>query len=532
MTAPDAAELLDQLSEEFVARMRAGEAPSVATYAARHPELASEIEKLFPVLMRMEGFKEDVKQDLEAIDEALGTELGEYRLIREIGRGGMGVVYEAMQETLDRRVALKMLPSNLTKDPRFLERFRLEARAAGRLQHKNVVPVIGIGEHDGIHYFAMQYIEGRGLDELVADVRDRVQPHDADGTPDDDALVDRLLGAELREGSDPSVSTSGAAWSAPAARAVSELTRTWFDNAARLVLQASEGVAAAHARGILHRDIKPSNLMVDTTGKLWITDFGLCKEEGSNDLTRPGDMLGTLRYMPPERLAGESDVQGDIYGLGVTLYELLTLRHAYPGDDHAQLLASIANESPPRPRSLESRVPPDLEAIVLKATARDRKLRYATAEALAADLRAYLEGRPIAARPPSFAYHLRSAIRRHRALSATILVAFVALVASTAYYVTTLQSKEAATRFQSYVAIVAAGDAALDAHDVEAARRHLDAAPADHRGWEWQHVRSRFDRSLRTTDVGPGRVSDVAYHPAGDVFAAAAPNAVRIFDDS
>ena len=167
---------------------------------------------------------------------------------------------------------------------------------------------------------------------------------------------------------------------------------------ARIGVQVAEALAYSHQQGILHRDIKPANLLLDTQGTVWISDFGLVKEEGEQDLTTQGDFVGTLRYMAPERFQGDSDVRGDVYGLGLTLYEMLTLQPAFSDPDRARLIDSVQHEEPPRPRKLDPHIPRDLETIVLKAIAKEPRRRYPTATAMAEDLRRYLGNRPIEAR--------------------------------------------------------------------------------------------------------------------------------------
>ncbi|MDJ0975440.1 MAG: serine/threonine-protein kinase, partial [Planctomycetota bacterium] len=458
---------LDRLAEEFVDRTRRGEGPTISSYVREHPDLADDINRLFPLL-----------QALEHVEPEAPTQLGDYRIVREVGRGGMGVVYEAVQEPLGRRVALKILPKHMTLDARLLDRFRLEAQAAARLQHRHIVPVIGWGQHEGVYYYTMQFVDGAGLD-----------------------AVDELPG----EG-------------------------THYERAARAVLQASEGVAAAHARGVLHRDIKPSNLMLDEKGAVWVTDFGLCKEVESEGVTQPHDLLGTLRYMAPERFKGVSDVQGDVYGLGLTLYELLTREPAYQGEDHAALAARIAESGPPRPRKLDPHIPPDLELIVLKAIHRDRAQRYATVDALAADLRAYLDRRPVTARAPTVGYLLRSFVRRHKAITAIGCAAILAIVLSTTFYVVSLRDKESTARFRQYIANVAAAETALRDRDVPVAERLLAEAPAEFRNWEWRHLSSQLDRSTRSFPRWRWNVSYVAYAPSGHWVASVAAGQTRMVD--
>ncbi len=257
---------------------------------------------------------------------------GEFRIVRELGRGGMGVVCEAYQGSLRRHVALKFLPEHGD-----LARFRGEARAAGRLHHTNIVPVFGVGEHQGRHFYAMQFIAGRGLDAVL---HERAV---AAAAATVDAASDGIARGRFGDG-----------------------------ETARIGLQAAEALAYAHAQGVIHRDIKPSNLLLDDQGTIWVTDFGLAHDASdTRTLTHTGDFLGTLRYVAPERLHGQGDQRADIYGLGVTLYELACGRPAYPEADRAALLHRILHHEAPSPRQLEPRIARDLETIMLKAMARD-----------------------------------------------------------------------------------------------------------------------------------------------------------------
>jgi serine/threonine protein kinase len=288
---------------------------------------------------------------VEAEDVPLPAQTwGDFRIVREIGRGGMGVVYEAFQESLSRHVAVKLL-----REPADLARFRREAKAAGRLHHTNIVPVHGVGEHGGRHYYVMQYIVGQGLDQALRTTR-----------------------AADQSGAGPAID---------------------YREVARIALQAAEALAYAHDQGIVHRDIKPANILLDERGTVWITDFGLAYDSADTQtLTHTGDLLGTLRYMAPERFAGRGDAGVDIYALGATVYELACGRPAYPEADRAALIHQVLHEDPPPPRQLDPRVPRDLETIVLKAMAREPSHRYAIAAEMAADLRRFLEDRPIRAR--------------------------------------------------------------------------------------------------------------------------------------
>jgi serine/threonine protein kinase/WD40 repeat protein len=450
---------VEKLAEEFAERLRRGEHPSLTEYTQQYPELAAQIRDLFPALAVMEEFGSVAGPPtgpyLAAKDRGrIPEHLGEYRLLREIGRGGMGIVYEAVQESLGRHVALKLLPQHRLLDPTQLERFRREAKAAARLHHTNIVPVFGIGEHDGLHYYAMQYIQGQGLDVVLKEVRRlrerKRAPAEANEAPAGaftSSIAQGLLsgqfeGGEIVVGPDshpdivgpdshpdeerkcqdgnldpqPGVAAvgKGAAAAAPStvngvqpdkpdghSELASQPEAQYFRGVAQVGVQVAEALAYAHKHGILHRDIKPSNLLLDTRGTVWITDFGLAKAEGSDNLTSTGDIVGTIRYMAPERFGGQADPRCDVYSLGVTLYELLTLRPAFTDSNRARLMERVAHEEPPRPRQLDPLLSRDLETIVLKAMAKDPADRYATAEALAEDLRRFLANRPIRARRTS-----------------------------------------------------------------------------------------------------------------------------------
>jgi serine/threonine-protein kinase len=427
-------DLFGELAHEFAARLRRGERPTLTEYADRHPELADQIRELFPALVEVEQFGSGVGPETGRFLAGGGREaavprvLGEYRVVREIGRGGMGVVYEAVQESLGRHVALKILPDRRRLAPNQLERFIREAKAAALLHHTNIVPVFGVGAHEGVHYYAMQYIVGQGLDAVLAEVkrlrRGPTEPSTSEprpggtlatdvaqglltghfqgpGPPADPAATAVSSGAATDVPGGPSPPASPAAGAGGADSASSILGPTearYHRSVARLGAQVAEALAHAHAHGILHRDIKPANILMDTQGTAWVTDFGLAKAEGSDELTNPGDIVGTLRYMAPERFRGRSDPRSDVYALGVTLYELLTTEPAFAASDRAALVDQVVHEEPLRPRAVDPQLPRDLETIVLKAMAKEPDLRYQSAEELAEDLRRYLADRPIRAR--------------------------------------------------------------------------------------------------------------------------------------
>ncbi len=349
-----------------------------------------------------------------------GGRLGDFRLVAEVGRGGMGVVYEAEQLSLKRKVALKILPLAAALDARQMQRFKNEAQAAAQLHHSHIVPVYAVGCERGVHFYAMQFISGPTLAAVIRDLRQgrdaptgRVAPASADA-------VTPSPGAMATEGSITS--------------------RAFFRRVAELGIQAGEALDYAHQQGVIHRDIKPANLLLDGHGQLWVTDFGLARLQDSAGPTVTGDLVGTLRYMSPEQALarrGLVDHRTDVYSLGATLYELVALQPAFSGTDRQELLHQIAFEEPRPPGQVNRAMPAELETIILKALTKDPVERYLTAQELADDLRRFLEDRPILARRPSAVQRLAKWSRRHRPLLAAagsgLLVALVALAASTVY---------------------------------------------------------------------------------------------------
>jgi serine/threonine protein kinase/WD40 repeat protein len=434
----------DALAEEFVARHRRGEKPSVSEYAAKYPDLADDIRDLFPGLVLMEGVRPqaDATGPFGGIPAGPGQDrLGDYRILREVGRGGMGVVYEAEQVSLGRHVALKVLATPGLLTPTFLERFRREARAAARLHHTNIVPVYGVGEAGGVHFYAMQFIQGQGLDQVLHDLR-RLRKHpatEAGGADGTGAVFEGSVAQGMLTGSfgvpvgaPPAVPAAPPTWRPEGPRSSTGLSEAgseaqYYRSVARVGLQAAEALAYAHRQGVLHRDVKPSNLLLDQQGLVWITDFGLAKAEGADELTQTGEVVGTVRFMAPERLEGRSLPQSDVYSLGLTLYELLTLRPAFDDNNKARLIEKVLLEPPPPPRKLDPHIPRDLETIVLKCLAKEPAERYARAEVLAEDLRRFLADRPIKARRTPWHERTWRSCRRNPAV-ASLLAAVVLLL--------------------------------------------------------------------------------------------------------
>jgi len=437
---------VEALAETFLEAHRDGLAPTIESYCEAHPELEERIASLFPVLLMMEQLKPEIT--------AVPERIGEYRILREIGRGGMGIVYEAEQESLGRRVALKLLPESATLDPLKLERFGREAHAAARLHHTNIVPVFGVGRQDGMHFYVMQYIEGQPLD---------------------------------------------------LCRPATQLSH-WTANVG---VQVAQALQYAHTQDTLHRDIKPANLLMDLQGTVWITDFGLAKLTDQENLTGTGDVVGTLRYMAPELFEGKADARSDIYALGMTLYELLTGRPAYAETDRRRLIWLVTQVAPPRPRKLAPEIPRDLETIVLKSIARDPAHRYQTAQELALDLQCFLEDRPIRARRVGELERIWRWCRRNRAIAslsgmALVLLVLVALAASIGYLQTQAALSRESQQRRKAVAERAKAQAerenarreqAVALAEREKARRAQQKAQAERK--KAQAERRRAERTLR-----------------------------------
>ena len=335
---------LASILDAYMADLQAGMSPDRAELLAAHPELAEQLEEC---LAGIEFVRRATRP--AAAGPAI---LGEFHILRELGRGGMGVVYEAEQTSLRRRVALKVLRFGAVADEEAMRRFYREAETVARLHHTNIVPIFAVGCERDVHYYAMQFIDGESLAAVLADSRRKgklLSPNDVAG---------------------------------------------WGH-------QAAEALAHAHQRGVIHRDIKPSNLMLDPEGVVWLTDFGLAKRADLATLTVSGALMGTPRYMSPEQaesLQRPVDHRTDLYSLGATLYELATGRPVFESATPHGVIARILNDQPARPRHIRPALPRDLETIILTCLAKDPAQRYQTAHALADDLRAMRDERPIRAR--------------------------------------------------------------------------------------------------------------------------------------
>ncbi len=487
---------VEQIAEHYAARLRSGKRAAIAAYAARFPQYAKELQELLPTVAAMErlGKVEISERMLDTGQQSLnlpGCQIDEYRILREIGRGGMGVVYEAEQRTLKRRVALKVLPCTNADSERSRQRFQREAESAARLHHSNIVPVFGTGEHGGMVYYVMQLIEGVGLDAVVDELgrlcRDGVPTphadrarHDGEPAPhisqaasvalalhhgdfardgrasrsvDSHQLTDLSTANGTRAGA--SQGTVSSATSLPDAEIATQPPSgerrrgdSYWRSVANIGIQLADALHHAHQHGIVHRDIKPSNLLLDQHGVVWITDFGLAKQDDHDQVTRTGDIVGTLRYMAPEQLTGHSDARSDVYSLGCTLYEFLTFRPVFGDTKIGRLVQEKCRGVPQSPRSINPDVPRDLETIVLKCCAGAPSERYHDAGELLLDFQRFIDDRPILARRTTLAEQFGRWCLRNPAVAvlsglAIILTVTIAVVSAVGYHATSRALAEA-----------------------------------------------------------------------------------------
>jgi serine/threonine protein kinase len=448
---PNHEERLNKVLLAYVEALQAGNEPDRRRLLADNPNLRTDLEAFFASYDQVERVAAPLREaNQEGCEEPPGEptpsigQLGDFRLLREVGRGGMGVVYEAEQISLRRRVALKVLPFAAAIDPRQLQRFKNEALAAAHLRHENIVPVHAVGSERGVHYYAMQFIEGQSLAALIAEQRGQAGVEDR-GSRIEDRGSHSIAGMPTVEARRPGQTTLPRGGRS----SILDPRSSFFRTVAGFARQAALALEHAHQLGIVHRDIKPANLLLDPEERLWVTDFGLAQVGSDTGLTMTGELLGTLRYASPEQALarrGVVDHRSDIYSLGATLYELLTLRPLFEGRDRHELLRQIANDEPRPPRSVDPSIPLELETIVLKAINKEPGERYATARELADDLQRFLDDRPILARRPTLAERLWKLARRHPSVVVTGVGVLILLSAVSLFSTALILGEQQRTR--------------------------------------------------------------------------------------
>lgn len=487
--------LPELLAVELHYRRRRGECPRPDEYAGfglnLNPNWFAEISALTTPSAGQDAQTLDAAGSRAApAPEPLPRGFADYELLDEIARGGMGVVYKARHVRLNRIVALKMILTGELATSAEVMRFRTEAEAAAALQHPHIVPIYEVGSHHGHHFFTMQLIEGGSLKEHAARLR---------GHPRD---------------------------------------------AARLMAQVADAVQYAHSKAILHRDLKPANILLGGTGSAaarstfepFVTDFGLAKRlEDDHAQTRSDALLGTPAYMAPEQAAGGSRRVGtaaDVYALGAILYELLAGRPPFAADSVLALLQRVQTADPTPPHHLVPTVPRDLETICLKCLQKEPHQRYPSAAALADDLRRFLDGKPVSARPVGATERLTKWVRRHPTIAALTALLLLVAVTSAVLVVwkwrtavslekekdtalTTAQSSLAAMQWSDYLQRIARANLELSAHNAAAAEQVLDGCPEALRGWEWGYLKAQCHTELLEIAAHTSDATAVRFSPDG-----------------
>ncbi|MCH2202580.1 MAG: serine/threonine protein kinase [Fuerstiella sp.] len=386
---------VELLASQFVDELRRGERPSVATYAKRYPLHADVIRESFPVLGMLEQAR--LQNESRAMRRSIPrqfpfTRLGRCELLCELGRGGMGVVYQGRDIDSKHIVAVKVLPWRVSMVPDWQNRFEEEARTAARLRHRNIVPVYRFGQEHGYCYYTMQFINGVTLEQIIARLKAsdgvvyqdeiaRNQQNRPDGFVQGDSGPNRISG-----------STVGIEKKSRRPR----LTRESWRAFTQIAMQVCEGLRYAHQHQLVHNDVKPANILISADGRVWITDFGLSgtvqTSESTSEAVAPH---GTLRYMAPERFAGAHDLRSDLYSLGLTLYEMLTLQQGFDADSEAELIQRISEERVVRPSVFQPNIPRDLETIVMNCIEKRPEDRYQSTESLYSDLLLFSRGQRV-----------------------------------------------------------------------------------------------------------------------------------------
>ena len=536
---PDGKDGVGRAMELYLEQLEAGDRPDRQKFLNQFPEIKDELQAQLEAIEFLHRAAPEVSggpESRESLDHEAELHrratLGDFRLVRPIGRGGMGIVYEAIQMSLDRRVAVKVLPFAAMMDARQRKRFHNEARAAATLDHPHIVPIHFVGQERGVHFYAMQLIDGQSLAEVIACLRL------AEGTENPDnhrswsesrkTVAQHSIDEEAAEPLNVKDTIRISALSTQRSLSGSDYARC----VAELGIQVAEALQHAHDQGVVHRDIKPGNLLLDEEGKLWVTDFGLARIENNESITSHGDVLGTIAYMSPEQIEGSNlvDARSDVYSLGATLFELLTLKRPFAKEG-----SGLRRSTPRSIRVIDSQIPFDFETIIGKAMSQDPVDRYETAAAFGADLSRFASGHTILARPPSVTDRISKWTRRHPMSVLTGLVSALLLCAVLAAGVVLVwKSQQRATSALAeartsanavedllYLADVQlayqAWDTGRSDQVSEILGRHVpDVGEVDRRGFEWYALDS-ISRQPEPEVIGRhvGSANQLAVFPDG-----------------
>ena len=552
--------LLSEIADDYLLKVRQNNRPDVDFYVQQYPEMRAEIEELLETFAFVHDLKADETNDHDfrfrdgmsaAVEPEEFPEIDDFKILRVAGRGGMGVVYEAEQVSLSRHVALKVLPGSLRSNPQSIERFKLEARSAAGLHHSNIVPVYEVGISDKHCFYAMQFIDGQTLDAVtreLAAIDSLPTQSDSTGKPSERETLRGGVSATLQTDN-----FSGGS------------QKPFYRNVAKLGVQVASALHYAHEKGIIHRDIKPANLMMDESGTVWVTDFGLVKTEDES-LTRTGDIVGTLRYMSPERFSGKCDARSDIYSLGMTLYNVLARQDAFLNSDRLSLIDAIKSSEPVSLAKLDKRIPRDLQTIIEKSIDKEPRRRYQSADEMAADLNRFVEGRPIKARSVGPIEKLALWARKNKALASSVatiaaLVLLGAIGSGIAAFIFREQSIEQSNLAQNNLALaeenqrermqavsdrdraVLSGyyaDMQLAAQDwkngqlrrmLTTLQRYVPVGQdADVRNWEWYYLLSLAHQDRKTIFEHDREMMQVRWAKGGRVLSASIDGVLKIRD--
>ena len=510
--------------EQLVNRISSGEIIELSEEVNRFPEYQQQLSELLPAMQLMCDWGKRESSNLGVASESVvPTSLGDFQILKEIGRGGMGVVYQARQLSLDRYVALKVLPFAALLDDRQLQRFKNEARAAASLKHANIVSIYTVGCERSVHFYAMELIQGQDMAEAIRQLH---------GAPDTIANgKSNVVHDEIKTETIPVASLSTQR---------SDQRIEFYRSVAHLGAQVAEALHFAHQEGVIHRDIKPANLLLDRHGIVHVTDFGLARIPAQDELTLTGDLVGTLRYMSPEQIDADDavDRRTDVYSLGLTLYELVAGQPAFPEVTRQQLMRAIVEKEPQPLDRLDPKVPRDLQTIIEKAIAKDPRDRYRNAQGFSEDLHRLIDNRTISAKPISplaraSRYAKRNPLVAGLLLTTTVFFAVIAAGASTMAWKFSENSKRESIRSRARETELRNRNLEIYARDIQlanTANKEGDRTTAERlllkwvpkpgeeefRGVEWYHLWQRSHPTGIVRSISHDlKVNATAFSPDG-----------------